>query len=126
MYSTAITKVSILLFNQRLTRGSLSQTFINLIRCSIVFVIAYTLAITVVILTGCKPLSSFWNQVDFLWAYSHDYKCVNEASVVVFAAVISMVQDFIVFLMPMVVFWKLNITFRQKLALTLLFSVGFM
>ena len=52
-------------------------------------------------------------------------KCANEAAAVVTAAAISMVQDFIVCTLPMALFWHLRISFKQKLALTGIFGVGF-
>jgi hypothetical protein len=81
-------------------------------------------------LLGCRPLNAFWNQVDFAWAATHvegrDYVCFNEPADLLSASAISIVQDFIACFMPSVLFWKLQLPFRQKVALGALFSVGFL
>jgi hypothetical protein len=73
---------------------------------------------------GCQPIQAFWLQVNL---FSQDkYQCINEAANLIAAAAISVVQDFLACGMPMVLFWKLRIPFRQKIALAAIFGVGFL
>lgn len=54
------------------------------------------------------------------------YYCIDEGAFIIAAAVISMVQDFMVCILPMVLFLRLNISARQKIALAIIFGVGFL
>jgi hypothetical protein len=130
LVATGFTKVSILLFYRRLTSGTLSTKFHWVVRISIVFVILSTIALMLPLFLGCRPLNAFWNQVDFTWAETHiegrDYECFDEPADLLSAAAISIVQDFIACFMPSILFWKLQLPFRQKVALGALFAIGFL
>jgi len=75
----------------------------------------------------CTPFNSYWLQADYGWLYSHenDFHCSDEGTALVASAAISALQDFLACGMPMILFWKLQIPRRQKLALGAIFSVGF-
>jgi len=125
--STATTKISILLFYRRLAAGSVSNGFIYSVYAAIAFVVAYFIVFIVNLFIGCRPIYAFWMQVDPYWNAENDrkYKCFNEANNIIAAAVVSVIQDFIACGMPMVLFWKLRIPKRQKIALGAIFGVGF-
>jgi hypothetical protein len=55
-----------------------------------------------------------------------DYHCLNEPADLLAASAVSIVQDFIVCGMPTVLFWKLQLPRRQKIALGAVFGVGFL
>lgn len=128
--STGLTKISILLFYRRLASGTISPTFHWAVRCAIIFVTVSTIAFIMAPIFGCKPLNAFWNQVSIPWILTHvegrDYRCFNEAADLLSAAAVSILQDFVACIMPMVLFWKLQLPRRQKIALGSLFVVGFL
>jgi hypothetical protein len=122
--STATTKISILLFYRRLTAGTVSNSFLYLVYAAIAFVALYYVIFTINLFIGCRPMYAFWMQVDPFWGGK--YKCFDEASNLIAASVISVVQDFIACGMPSILFWKLRIPLNQKIALAAIFGVGFL
>lgn len=128
LFSTALIKISILLFYRRIVRSSYSPAFLWAVRGCIGFVTCYTAAFTFTLFLGCRPLPAFWKKVDFVWVMAHpegkEWQCFNEAANVIAATVLSVVQDFIACLMPTIIFWKLSLPFRQKAALSVIFGMG--
>jgi hypothetical protein len=51
---------------------------------------------------------------------------MNEAKLVMAAASVSVVQDFLAFGLPLVLFWKLRLSRGKKAALSLVFLLGFL
>jgi hypothetical protein len=122
--STATTKISILLFYRRLTAGTFSRRFLYSIYSAIAFVVVYYIIFTINLFIGCRPIYAFWMQIDPFW--ERKYTCIDEASNLIAAAVISVIQDFIVCGMPSILFWKLRIPLKQKIALAAIFGIGFL
>ncbi|KIW05544.1 hypothetical protein, variant [Verruconis gallopava] len=126
LWSSSTTRISILLFYRRLG-GSVSQVFRYTVYAAIASVMIYNIGYNIFAFTQCTPLNAYWNMGNAFWLLAHqgDWKCADEAAAVVTAAAISMVQDFLVCILPMALFWHLKISFKQKLALTGIFGVGF-
>lgn len=145
--STSLTKISILLFYKRMSDGAVSRTFRYAVRACIAFVVAYMITFVTTLFLTCRPINSYWNQVSLPWAISHeeyvcnlhlgqchansgirgtDYHCFNEPADLLAASAVSIVQDFIVCGMPTLLFWKLRLPRRQKIALAAVFGVGFL
>jgi hypothetical protein len=126
--TTSLTKISILLFYRRLSSGTVTPTFHWMLRGAIAFIVLSFVAFTMTTLLSCRPLNAFWNQVDFEWNITHqpgrDYVCYNEPLHYFFNVTITVIQDFMVTLMPMALFYKLKMPIRQKVALGVLFGVG--
>jgi hypothetical protein len=122
--STATTKISILLFYRRLSSGTVSNGFLYSVYAAIAFVAVYYFIFMINLFVGCQPIEAFWLQANPSW--QGKYECINEAANLIAAAVISVIQDFLACGMPMVLFWKLRIPFRQKIALAAIFGVGFL
>jgi hypothetical protein len=128
--STSLTKISILLFYRRMAAGSISPLFHWVVRIAMASVVAYLITFELTLFLGCRPIDSFWNQVDFIWETTHkagvDYHCFSEPANALAASGISIIQDFMACGMPIILFWKLNLPFRQKAALAAVFGVGFL
>ncbi|KAF2400162.1 integral membrane protein [Trichodelitschia bisporula] len=123
---TGLIKISILLFYRRMSEGSVTPVFRWAVRACIAFVIAYIITFEVTLFLGCRPISVFWNQVNPFWVHEHpDFKCFNEAANLLAASAFSIIQDFIACGMPLILFWKLQLPFRQKVVLAAIFGVGF-
>jgi hypothetical protein len=121
-------KVSILLFYRRVSSEVVTPIFRWVLRCAIAFVVATHIVILLVVALSCRPLSAFWWQVDFDWELTHkegvDYVCAQEALIYICSISFVAVQDFMTVALPMSIFWRLSLPFRQKVALSILFSVG--
>jgi hypothetical protein len=122
LWATAFTRVSILLFYRRLG-GSVSPAFKRTVYAAIVFVVVFCVAYNIVGFTQCRPLNAYWNMGNGFWQLANEGKwsCADEGIVVVTCAAISMIQDFLVCILPMALFWHLRITFKQKVALSGIF-----
>jgi hypothetical protein len=128
MVSTATTKISILLFYRRLAAGTISNRFLCVVYAAIAFVVIYFIIFWINLFIGCRPFNAFWNQVNLFWVAANKgkYQCINEPANLLAAAIISVIQDFIACGVPTILFWKLRIPKRQKIALAAIFGVGFL
>lgn len=126
--ATVLIKVSILLFYRRVSCEIVTPIFRWVLRAAIAFVVATHIAIMVTVLLSCRPLSAFWWQVDFDWEATHiegiDYTCLQEPLIYICSISFVVVQDFMTVTLPMTIFWRLRLPFRQKVALSILFGVG--
>jgi hypothetical protein len=82
----------------------------------------------VTVLLSCRPLNAFWWQVDFDWEYTHvegvDYVCAKEPLIYICSISFVVLQDFMTVALPMTIFWRLRLPFRQKAVLSVLFGIG--
>ncbi|KAF2101379.1 hypothetical protein NA57DRAFT_35108, partial [Rhizodiscina lignyota] len=122
---TTLTRISILFFYRRMAAGSVSKSFLWAVRASIVFVIAYGITFEVTLFASCTPFHAFWQEIDPTWAATHKHRCTDEGANLYAASVVSVVQDLITCLLPTMLFWKLQLPRRQKIALGAIFGVGF-
>ncbi|KAF2136680.1 uncharacterized protein K452DRAFT_202007, partial [Aplosporella prunicola CBS 121167] len=126
MVSTGLTKISILCFYRRMEVGIIKNWFLYTVWTAIAFVFAYMSAFLLTLFFGCRPTSSYWNKVDPSWAKTHQYHCLDEGANMLVACVVCIVQDFIVFVLPLLLLRKLETSRRQKIALAVIFGVGFL
>ncbi|EKG14249.1 hypothetical protein MPH_08577 [Macrophomina phaseolina MS6] len=122
--STSLTKLSILCFYRRMATNTIERWFLHTVWASMAFVIGYMLTFILTTFLGCTPLVAYWNQVDPLWSRTHDWHCFNEGAVMLSASAISVTQDVLACGLPLLLFRKLQIPRRQKIALGCIFSVG--
>jgi len=125
LISTGLTKVSILLFYRRLVAGTFAPPFVWSVRIVIFSVVAYMITFEFTLIFGCRPIHAYWDQVSPIWRASNNYECLNEVATLYSANITSIVQDFLTFLMPLLLFWKLQLPTRQKVILGCIFSIGF-
>lgn len=126
MVSTATTKISILLFYRRLAAGSVTKNFIYCVHAAIAFVVAYFVVFWINLFIGCRPLAAYWSQIDPFWEAQNEYQCIDEARNLLAASGISVLQDFIACGLPTILLWKVQFPRRQKIALGIIFGVGFL
>jgi hypothetical protein len=121
-----MTKISILLFYRRLTER-VSTRFQWMLNGVIAFVACCCIAGFITMLVGCRPIHAYWMQVDPVWLAENTGKftCYDEAAYIVFIATISMITDFLVCILPMSLFLRLQMNWKRKLALVAIFGVGF-
>jgi hypothetical protein len=74
----------------------------------------------------CTPFDVYWKLADYVWLQLHqgEFHCYNEGVEIMASCIISAVQDFIACGLPLILFWKLRIPLKQKVALGGIFSLG--
>jgi hypothetical protein len=127
MVSTSTTKISILLFYRRLT-DRVSTKFQYILYGTMAFVTSVCFAGVITVLVGCRPLRAYWMVVNPLWAMENEgkYVCYDEGPYIVTFATLSMLTDFLVCILPMSLFFRLQLNWRRKLALAGIFGIGFL
>ena len=104
---------------------AISPTYVLTIRIALTSVIISTVALLVVQLVGCHPLSAYWDQV--MPTLSYEYYCIDETAPVMSAFVISFLQDFIATTLPFTLYWKMlwMLPVRQMVAMGAIFAIGY-
>ncbi|OJD31431.1 uncharacterized protein BKCO1_4800058 [Diplodia corticola] len=125
MLITSMVKISILMFYRRLSEGSVTKSWIWTVRAFIAFVILYAVVFTLMLFVDCRPLHAFWNKMDPEWALTNNYTCFNEGADFIASAIVSVITDAAVCVLPLLVVRRLQMPRKQKWALSALFGVGF-
>ncbi|KAH7412092.1 hypothetical protein DE146DRAFT_265919 [Phaeosphaeria sp. MPI-PUGE-AT-0046c] len=124
--ASGLIKVSILLFYRRLSSRAVSNAFRWTTWITIGFIVAYTIALTLAPILGCKPVSAFWDQVNIkLRLQGYDFHCFDEGADLLVASIISAAQDLLTAVLPTFLYWNLQISKRQKVALFGIFAIGY-
>ncbi|CAM1508581.1 Fc.00g054290.m01.CDS01 [Cosmosporella sp. VM-42] len=82
------------------------------------FVVGYNVVIFFVIIFACHPFKRHWE------IGATEGGCINETALYVATAVLGIVSDLVLLLMPIPMIVRLQMPSRQKLGLILLFSIG--
>lgn len=124
--TSGLIKLSILLFYRRLSSRAVSPAFHWTMRISIFVIGAYSITFVLIPIFMCRPISAFWDQVDFAkLARGYEYTCINEGVDVVAHGIISTVQDLVVAFLPTMLCWNLQMPLRQRIALYSIFALGY-
>ena len=140
------TKVSILFFYRRLVDGTYSKRWRFLVWIAITFTIAYTVAFCIMLLVNCSPTEAYWRAFDIPYALTNDFTCLDTSAINAITGVCAAVSDvserrmhFIVrclghyadsnqiyaVALPCIITWHYAIPKRQKIALNVIFCLGF-
>lgn len=111
----ALTKVSILLLYHRL---SVSRTFRTWVIVLIGLNIALTTSIFVSDLLQCIPMAFLWDKT------IPGGHCMNQQAFFVGSAVMNIISDCAVLVLPIPMVWGMQTNTRKKIALMVLFSLG--
>ncbi|KAK0640426.1 hypothetical protein DIS24_g9394 [Lasiodiplodia hormozganensis] len=125
MLITALTKISILIFYRRLSHGTYTTSWIWTVRGFIAFVAALAVTFAILLCAGCRPFKAFWLRVNIEWVMNNEYSCFNEGVNFIVFAVINVITDAAVCILPLLVLRRLQMPKRQKWALSALFGIGF-
>ncbi|KAF4314065.1 hypothetical protein GTA08_BOTSDO00550 [Botryosphaeria dothidea] len=125
IWGTGLTKISVLFFYRRLT-GSLPMPFLYAVYASLFYVSAYLVTFTISLGLTCNPVYAYWKQVDFIWAAANatKFKCIDEGATLIATNAISITQDFLACTMPALLLWNLQVSKRQKIAMSALLGVS--
>lgn len=110
-----MTKLSILLFYRRLSPNA---QYIRIVKIVIGLSIAFGIAVTLGDIFQCRPVA-------FVYDTSiPGGKCIDQMGFFKSTAVINIVNDFIVFALPLPTLWRLKMPMAQKLALGFILGLG--
>ncbi len=130
LYSTACTKLSVLIFHRRLVEGTVSRGFKLVIWCAIAFVLAQTIVFSVLVLMTCSPAPMIWYQYVPQWVAAHPGATCSPTRITVgisyLSGSVSVFSDFFSVLLPGALLLKIQISKRQKWGLMVIFGVGFL
>ncbi|OCT44074.1 integral membrane protein [Cladophialophora carrionii] len=116
MYATALmlVKISIVTSYLRVFPTTLFRRVMYALSASIIAVWICSILVTIF---QCKPVRSAW---DFTLARD----CLNIVSFFYFTTAFSIFTDFLLCILPLPVFFRLNLPSRQKYIVSLLFAIG--
>ena len=75
---------------------------------------------TIVLLAACRPFHFYWEQ----WDGEHVGHCMNTNALIWSNAAVSIFMDLAMLVLPLTQLIQLNIHWRKKLGVILMFSVG--
>ncbi|KAI4276161.1 MAG: hypothetical protein L6R38_005729 [Xanthoria sp. 2 TBL-2021] len=117
----AAVKYSILCFMYRIFP---IVQFRRILKASLVFVIALTIACVIVSIFQCIPVHKFWETLGGELAPQLGGRCINVRNYFVISGSINTFTDFALLAMPIPILWRLRTGKPQKLLLTGIFTVG--
>lgn len=112
-----ITKLSILLLFLRIFVPSRKSKTFYLVHILLWTNLVFYLADTIVEIFECTPRRK-------IWLPKTSGKCVNISSLILITAIINVISDFSILLLPMASIWRLQLEINQKLGITAIFAAG--
>lgn len=107
-------KLSILAFYYRIF---VTSVFRRIVLATIVFIALWILTITIVLALQCRPVERFWNP-------AVPGTCFNLVAFSYFTNITNLVTDVWIFLLPVPLIMRLNISNGKKLGLCGVFMIG--
>lgn len=101
--ATCSTKISVLLFYRRLTKGNYKRAWIYADIGAIIFTSLYCLSFILLLIFNCRPTEAYWKS--YSPTYSAHYTCTSTQVANPISGVLSCVSDFYSVLLPMAMLW---------------------
>ena len=114
VFTTTVLKLAILGLYRR---TFVTRTFQRAIIVVTVFILADSLGLLIAECLYCVPAEHFWNP-------KIPGHCINRVLYTTLASCTLLVTDLVLYVMPLPVIWKLQMTTRRKLELTFIFMLG--
>lgn len=124
--SIGSTKISVLIFYNRIFKASSGNTFIWLYRCSFAFIAIYTFLSVLGVLISCRPISAYWLQYQKPEPYGRPFKCNNEGAGNIAVCVANTVTDFWITSLPLFFLRNIQVPNRKKIPILMIFGAGYM
>lgn len=128
--STGLIKIAILIFYYGLADRTISPWFRTSVQFFVASVSIYIVVSIALIFSICQPFNAFWDSLLPEWLYNpknvqgRDWHCGNEGRAILATSAVSVVQDFIVCFLPLMLIWRLTLPRRQKVCAMAIFLVG--
>ena len=95
--------------------------FRRLVFGTITFVALYTIIISTLLLFGCNPIAAAWDPLQFA-----SRKCIDHAVVYIIIAVVNIISDVILFVLPIPMIMQLKMPLGQKIGAGIIFGIATM
>ena len=125
IWATGLTKISVLLFYRRLGDYNFSKYIKWLIMGANIFTVLYIIGSSLMLFLTCIPTSANWESDNFGDQQAVD-DCNHEEVFCLLITIWSMVGDVYVLGIPMFVFAKMNLPWKRKLKISIVFGCGFL
>lgn len=122
--TVGLIKVSITLFNRRLT-GLTSARWMVAHNIFLFLLVTYILVALFVSIFGCSPRNAHYSLIEF-GRVDRPVKCLNPNTIGITLSTFHVVFDFALLSVPLIILYKINMNLSKKLRLAFLFSVGSM
>lgn len=116
-------KLSILALYWGLSRAT--PRFRQLVVVLAVLITAMGIALTLAMLLHCIPIHRAWS-IDPTIEWGPDSKCVNYQALLYAQAILNLVTDLVVYVLPMKLLWSLKLPVMRRIGLCMLFGLGAM
>lgn len=116
-------KLSICFFNRRLTSIT-SRAWLIFNNCFIGLLVAYLLLALFWCIFQCDPPYAGWNIIRVATELKHKPKCMSDNIVGSALSVIHALMDFGLLSVPLIVLWKVQMSWKTKARLFFVFSIG--
>jgi hypothetical protein len=80
-------------------------------------VVGWMISVTIVVIFTCNPIAGAWIR-------TINRTCINQTAFYYGNAILNVITDIILLVMPLPMIWKLNMSMRKKVNVTLLFILG--
>lgn len=116
-FQMTLLKLTLLFFFLRIFPKTIIR---NLLKGTIIFTVLYGLTFVLVAIFQCKPISHYWLN----WDLEHDGKCINVNALAWSHAIISIVLDAWMLVLPLYEVFRLQLSWRKKISVAIMFLVG--
>jgi hypothetical protein len=116
-FQIALLKLTLLFFFLRIFPKPLIK---RLLWATVAFNVLCGIAFTIAAVFQCQPISFYWTK----WDKEGDGKCININGLAWSNAIISIVLDIWMLILPLYEVFNLQLTWRKKLSVTVMFCVG--
>ncbi|KAE9987502.1 hypothetical protein EG328_002487 [Venturia inaequalis] len=129
VWSSALTKISILLFYRRLVVGTASIRFKRAVWAGIIIIVTFSIILFALLFTACTTLEAHWMRLDPHYINTHrgKYTCSSvekSQAVAQFGGALSVITDFYTVALPAALLLRTKISRRQKIGLMGVFALG--
>lgn len=119
-------KISILLFYKRLS-APFPSAFRVATWIGVLYNAGYAMGFCLGLVLVCRPIDAYWNQFSPQWLeVGHQFHCAREEISLPISGALSVVGDLYSTMLPLVLVWHLKLCLRKKMALCVLFALGFL
>jgi hypothetical protein len=123
-WGICLSKLSILLFYQRLIKR-INRPVLHWVNTALIAVVAcFTIAISLAMFFACTPVDAFWNQYSKEWSQTHSYRCINIGMSSYLISGFSVASDILIATFPLWLLRHLKMPRKQKIAVALILSAG--
>ncbi|KLJ10801.1 hypothetical protein EMPG_13839 [Blastomyces silverae] len=126
VFATCFAKVSTLLLYKRVVQSTSRRLYMVIVNIALGILAIYGVAFVILMALQCQPTEAYWMQFSYPIPYTKDFKCMFEGTTPMANAVMSVITDFIAAMLPMLLFTQLRLPRNDKIALSILFGVGFL